>query len=62
MEMEIPFPFCVPVAAGIVSVSWEILFFSDSLVLLGGFEGDPLLFWRVSHENGHDAEGHKHTG
>jgi len=25
MEMEIPFPFCVPVAAGIVSVSWEIL-------------------------------------
>jgi len=25
MEMEIPFPFCVPVAAGIVSVSWETL-------------------------------------
>jgi len=24
--MEIPFPFCVPVAAGIVSVSWETLF------------------------------------
>jgi len=44
MEMEIPFPFCVPVAAGIVSISWKILFSRSSLLFPGYFEGDPLLF------------------
>ncbi len=37
--------------------SVEIIFSSDSLILLGCLEGDPLLFYRVSHENNHDAEG-----
>jgi len=44
MEMEIPFPFCVPVAAGIVSVFMGNPIFQRFASFLDYFEGDPLLF------------------
>ena len=42
MEMELRFPSCVPVAASIVGVTWEILVLKRPGTFCGSYEGDPL--------------------